>query len=236
MVNGTKKVAIMQPYFIPYIAYFQLIKAVDIFVIYDDLQYSKGGWINRNRILLNGEPSYISLPLKKGSDYLNINERYLSDDFEKTKMLNRIKNLYKKSPYFDQTFELVNDIFSKDEKNLFKFLHNCILKINEYLDIKTQIIFSSQVNDHENYKKNKKVIYICKTLKASNYINPIGGLELYDKEDFKSNKINLEFLKMKPLEYDQFRNDFVKDLSIIDVLMFNSKKTVKEMLNEYSLI
>ena len=88
------KLAIMQPYFFPYIGYFQLIKSVDEFVIYDNIQYTKKGWINRNRILVNGTDYLISLPLKKDSDYLNVVDRQLAESWEKdrTKLLTLITN------------------------------------------------------------------------------------------------------------------------------------------------
>src|SRR5690606_18130129 len=120
------RLAIMQPYFCPYIGYFQLMNAVDKFVVYDNIQYTKKGWINRNRILMNGKDQLFSLPVKKDSDYLNINQRFLSDDFdgEKKKLLNKFKGAYNKAPYFKEIFPLLQEIINDDSNNLFDYIYH----------------------------------------------------------------------------------------------------------------
>ena len=107
----SKKIAIMQPYFFPYIGYWQLMNAVDQFVLYDNIQYTKKGWITRNRFLRDGNAIYFSLPIKKDSDYLNICDRYLTDGFEKeaSKILRQIKSAYKRAPHFIDAFDLFED-------------------------------------------------------------------------------------------------------------------------------
>lgn len=228
------KVGIMQPYFFPYIGYFQLLNHVDQFVIYDNIKYTKKGWINRNRILVNGEAQYISIPLKKDSDFLNVNQRFLSDDFnvEKNKILNKIKGSYRKAPQYNVVLPLIEDIFNYNENNLFHYIFNSIKSINTFLDISTPLIVSSTLKlNSELYKSEEKVIEICKELKATDYINPIGGVELYDKQRFEKEGINLNFIKTQGVEYNQFGNEFVPHLSIIDVLMFNDLDTVKYMIN-----
>lgn len=228
------KVGIMQPYFFPYIGYFQLLNHVDQFVIYDNIKYTKKGWINRNRILVNGEAQYISIPLKKDSDFLNVNQRFLSDDFnvEKNKILNKIKGSYRKAPQYNAVLPLIEDIFNYNENNLFHYIFNSIKSITAFLDISTPLIVSSTLKlNSELYKSEEKVIEICKELKATDYINPIGGVELYDKKRFEKEGINLNFIKTQGVEYNQFGNEFVPHLSIIDVLMFNDLDTVKYMIN-----
>ena len=230
------RIAIMQPYFLPYIGYFQLINLVDEFVVYDNIQFTKKGWINRNRILVNGKDDFITLPLKKDSDFLNVNERFLSDDFqnEKRKLLNKIRGAYAKAPFFKSTFPLVEDIINCEERNLFDFIYFSILKLCEYLEISTKIIKSSDLNfDIEQYKGEEKVLAICKRLNAKAYINPIGGTELYNKNNFKSDEIELLFIRSKDIHYKQFDNEFIPWLSIIDLLMFNEKEIVRNQLNEY---
>lgn len=232
------KLAIMQPYFFPYIAYFQLINAVDEFVIYDNIEFSKKGWINRNRILVNGKDSYITLPLKKDSDYLDVRDRYLAEiwSFEKNKMLNRIIESYRKSPNFDFVYPIIENCIMFEEYNLFKFVLNSLNLIREYLEIRTSFLIASTISiDHE-LKAEEKVIEICKARKANMYLNPIGGIQLYRKDDFKDEGIDLHFLKTNDIRYKQFNNDFVPSLSIIDVMMFNSKDKIQEMLNNYELI
>jgi hypothetical protein len=226
------KLAIMQPYFMPYIGYFQLINSVDEFVIYDNIQYTKKGWINRNRILINGKDQLITLPLKKDSDYLDVVERELSESWEKdkNKMLNVIKSSYNKAPYFQEIFELVSKCLNNPEVNLFRFIYDSIVLINGYLEIKTHIITSSTIDINHTLKSQDKVVSLCKEQNANVYINSIGGIELYDKEIFKQNGIELNFIKSNPIQYKQFNNEFVPWLSIIDVLMFNDVDFVKELL------
>jgi len=232
------KLAIMQPYFMPYIGYFQLINSVDKFVIYDNIQYTKKGWINRNRILVNGNDQLITLPIKKDSDYLNVVERELSESWgkDKNKMLNVIKSSYIKSPYFQETFELISKCLNNPEVNLFKFIYDSIVLINDYLEIKTPIVISSTIKVDHTLKSQDKVLSLCKEQNADVYINSIGGVELYNKEVFKQNNIELNFIKSNPLQYKQFNSEFISWLSIIDVMMFNSKEQIKEYLNSYTLI
>ncbi len=232
------KIAIMQPYFLPYIGYFQLINAVDTFVVYDNIKYTKKGWINRNRILVEGKDQYISLPLRKDSDDLFVVQRFLATEAEKElkKLLNKVCEVYRKAPYFDQNVELLNKIFLYNDHNLFSFIYNSISLINEHLGIKTQLIVSSTLEIDHSLKAEKKVLAICKYLNADFYLNPIGGLELYSKNEFRSHNVELYFLKPKPIIYQQFNHEFVSWLSIIDVLMFNPKGSVVQMLNEFELL
>ena len=231
-------VGIMQPYFTPYIGYFHLINAVDEFVIYDNIQYTKKGFINRNRILYNGTEQLISLPLKKVSDYLNVVERELSESWKKDKnrILNTIKSSYSKSPYFEESYNLISKCLDNPEINLFRFIYDSIILINEYLGIKTKIIISSTIDIDHTLKSQDKVLAICKERNATQYINSIGGVKLYNKEIFKQNKIELNFIKSNPIQYKQFNNEFLPWLSIIDVLMFNSKEQINKYLNEYTLV
>lgn len=233
------KIAIMQPYFFPYIGYFQLINAVDKFVIYDNIEFTKKGWINRNRILVNGKDEYITLPLKKDSDYLNIAQRCLTDTYkiERVKLLRRINGSYRKAPQFNEVYSLVEVIINTEEENLFEFTHQSLENICQYLNIKTEFIISSKISIDHQLKSQEKVIAICKALNANQYINPIGGVELYSKEIFQQNNIELNFIKPDTIEYMQFTNQFIPWLSIIDVMMFNSKEKIHRYLNSfYTLI
>jgi len=232
------KLAIMQPYFFPYIGYFQLMNAVDEMVIYDNVEYTKGGWINRNRILLNGKDVFITIPLKNGSDYLTIKERYLADNWnkEKTKLLNKITEAYRQAPFFKNTIEIVADCLNYPSMNLFEFIFNSVEKIKFVLGIETPLIISSSIKIIKELKSELKVISICKSRRADVYINPIGGLELYKKDNFKRESIDLFFLSTTNIKYKQFDFEFVKYLSIIDVMMFNSLADIKSYLDyNYSL-
>lgn len=233
------KVAIMQPYFLPYIGYFQLINAVDLFVVYDNIEFTKKGWINRNRILVNGKDEFITLPLKKDSDFLHINQRFLADSFEqdKQKILRKIKECYRKSPDFEVVYTLIEEIFSFNSTNLFEFVFNSIKVICNYLEIKTKFIISSTIDINHILKSEERVIAICDTLNANEYLNPIGGVNLYSKENFLQKKIGLFFLNTATIEYKQYSDEFVPWLSIIDVIMFNTKQEVQRIIsNKYTLI
>ena len=234
------KLAIMQPYIFPYIGYFQLMHSVDKMVVYDNVKYTKKGWINRNRILMNGEEKFFTLPLKNDSDYLDIVERKLADNymFEKPKILRKIYEAYRMAPYFDVVFPIVQDCINYSEfNNLFDFIFYSIIKLKNFLDINTKIIISSSLGGGNELLKGKdRVIELCLILNADHYINPIGGLDLYDKLEFQKKGITLNFLNSGDIKYRQFSNCFYPNLSIIDVLMFNNKEEAFKHLCNYSLI
>ncbi len=222
----------MQPYFMPYIGYFQLINAVDVFVVYDNIEYTKKGWINRNRILVNGKDEFITLPLKKDSDYLHINQRYLADSFEvdKQTILRKIKECYRKAPNFKHTYNLLEEIFNYKNYNLFDFIFNSITMTCCFLEIKTNIIKSSTLKVNYELKAEEKVLAICKELNSKIYFNPIGGIHLYKKDNFSKNNIQLKFIQTTSIFYNQGSNDFIPLLSIIDLLMFNDLREVKNQI------
>jgi hypothetical protein len=231
------KAAIMQPYFFPYIGYFQLIAAADLFIVYDNIKYTKKGWINRNRMLQNGKDVMFSLPLKSDSDYLDVCERELSVDFNRDKLLSQFKGVYQRAPYFAQTFALVEQIVRYDDINLFRFLHHSIVKTCEHLGITTEIRVSSDININHDLKNQDKVLALCEAVNANAYVNAIGGMELYLKETFHEKGIGLKFIQSKPFEYAQFGEVFVPWLSIIDVMMFNPLDTIQSHIStNYELI
>lgn len=226
------RVAIMQPYFMPYVGYFQLINSVDKFVVYDNIKYTKKGWINRNRMLVNNKDSMFSIPLKKDSDYLNISERVISENFTKDKFLSKIYNAYLKAPSFKIVFPVVEDIVNFNEENLFSYIYHSLVTISKYLEIDTEFIISSSLKIDDAHKGEEKVLSICKEIACTEYINPIGGTELYSKNKFKENGINLSFLKSSNVEYTQFNSEFIPWLSILDIMMFNPVEEIKRILNE----
>jgi hypothetical protein len=231
------KVAVMQPYFFPYIGYFQLINAVDLFIVYDNIKYTKKGWISRNRMLQQGKAVAFSLALKRGSDFLDVRDRELAADFDRGRLLNQIREAYRRAPYFAQAFPVVEQVLQYGDRNLFRFLHNSILKTCEYLGIGTAIAKSSDIQIDQSLKHQDKVIALCERVGAGLYVNAIGGTELYSREDFQSRGIELKFIKPKPFEYRQFDNEFVPWLSIIDVMMFSPAATIGECLaSNYELI
>ena len=234
------KVGIMQPYLFPYLGYFQLINAVDTFVIYDDVQYIKNGWINRNRIQLNGKEILFTFGIKRDSSKKNINERFYSEKtFESTKdnFFKTITLAYKKAPFFSETNELINKIFTFASLNVAEFNTNSLKMICHHIGIDTKFLLSSEFQKDNTKKSQDRVIEINKLLDSDCYINLIGGIELYSPDVFMNQGIPLKFIGMNDVKYPQFNEKFIPSLSIIDVLMCNSKKNVVEhLINEYILV
>ena len=231
------KVGIMQPYLFPYLGYWQLIHHVDKFVIYDNVQYTKKGWITRNRFLQNGEPEYFSLSLAAASSTLDIKDRYLAPDFDRVKMIRSLDAAYGKAPYYKENFPAIAAIIENPENNLYAYIRSSIDAICDLIGITTDCITSSDVRESPHRLKGEdRVIAINKTLGASEYINPIGGTELYRADYFKDNGIKLSFLKSIPLEYQCFEKPCHPHMSIVDVLMFNSRARVAQALSSYAII
>jgi hypothetical protein len=230
------KVAIMQPYFLPYIGYWQLFNAVDMFVIYDNIKYTKKGWINRNRFLLNGQPETFTLPLKSDSDSLDINQRFLSKDFDRERLFRQIQNAYAKAIHSEK-LGWIRSCFTEGSDNLFDYINMSISHIAGALDIKAKFTLSSELPfDHKQFKGQDKVLAICEHFGATQYINPIGGTELYNHADFSAKGIELKFLKSRLTPYQQLGNDFVPALSIIDPLLCVGVEATKAMLEDYDLV
>ena len=230
--------AIMQPYFLPYIGYFQLIHSVDTFVVYDNIKYTKKGWINRNRILVNGKASLFTVPLKRASDNLHIHQRELAGNFgeEAGRILRRIEAAYYRAPFYDDAMPIVDACFQGGANNLFDFILGSLALLMYFLEIDTDLVISSSLDiDHE-LASQDKVLAICKELGASTYVNAIRGQALYNVDDFERMGIDLRFIRSGHIIYEQFYKKLVPNLSIIDILMFNSKERIQEHLSNYSLI
>ncbi|MFR3567544.1 MAG: WbqC family protein [Paraclostridium sordellii] len=231
------KLGIMQPYFLPYIGYWQLLNAVDQYVIYDDVNFIKGGWINRNNILMNNEAKLFNIQMQGASSNKLINEVEVSQNLVwKKKFLKTIENSYSKAPFYKDVYPVIEKIINCEEINLAKYIAYSISKVCEYLNINTKLVISSEITKNNNLKGQDKVIEICKILGADEYYNAIGGQELYSYDIFKHNGITLKFLETNKIEYLQFNDNFIPYLSIIDVLMFNSKENVKLMLDNYKVV
>jgi hypothetical protein len=234
----SKSIAIMQPYFLPYIGYWQLMNAVDQFVIYDNIQFTKKGWINRNRFLLNGQPQTFTLPLKKGSDYLDVAQRYLSDDFEEHahKLSRKFEAAYAKAPHIEVGSRLLEECFNFPDRNLFNFIHNSIEVVKDYLEIDTELVVSSSLEIDHDLRAANKVKAICASLNTDVYVNPHGGTELYDKQDFNSGGITLKFLQPSQFAYHQNQDLHTPWLSIIDLIMFCDKPKLNDILARFNYL
>jgi hypothetical protein len=230
------KAAIMQPYLFPYIGYFQLINAAQKFVLYDDVNFIKKGWIHRNRILVDGAASFFAVPCQKVSQNKLINEiDILLDQKEKSRLLKTFYHAYHHAPYFESVFNLVEQTLNREVKTIAQLAAESILAVCRYLDVQTEMVPSSAVFQNRHLKKADRLIDICRQLQADHYINAAGGAVLYEKDYFLERGIHLSFLESRPLAYRQFAEPFVPWLSIIDVLMFNPQKLVLEYLKEYDL-
>lgn len=224
-----------QPYFIPYIGYFQLIHLADVFLIGDNYNFIKQGWVQRNRILLNGKPYFFGLEIKKTSSYKCINETDVFD-FNINQKLKAILYAYKKAPFFNEGYSIIERILKNPERNLSEFLFFSIKEICQYLEITTKLMKTSEFEGNNQFKREYRIFDFCKRLGGNTYINPIGGQSLYHYDKFRDHNITLKFLQSQCLPYKQFDNNFIPSLSILDVIMFNSKEAIKTKLYEYSFL
>lgn len=238
--SKSEKVAIMQPYFFPYIGYFQLINMVDEFILFDTPQFIRHGWIERNNLIqLNGNKFYIKVPLIKDKRETKIfNKKINNNEDWKGKILAQLNHYKKKAPYFEETLQLVQNAMDFDTDSISMLNHHIIILICEYLKINTPIKVYSQMEleIEEVIESDEWALNICKVMKAKRYINPIGGKAFFNREKFESEGIKVDFLNSLFAPYEQFNHNFVPGLSIIDVMMFNSPEEIRKMLNQYELI
>jgi len=228
------RLAIMQPYLFPYIGYFQLINAADSFVVYDDVNFIKGGWINRNFILANGDKMRLTLELQGAGSNVLINQVHVGGN--RLKLLKSIQQAYSKAPQFYAVFPLIERIVMNEEGNLAQYLNCSLREICDYLDLSPDWHLSSELMKDNSLRAQAKVLDICKKLGADQYVNVPGGKDLYDHESFTDQGLKLSFIEPKTVEYEQFGKPFVPNLSIIDVMMFNTQAQCASMLKEYSLV
>ena len=233
-----------QPYFLPYFPYWQLIAAADVFVVSDDYAYIKAGWINRNRILVGGRPHYFRLDVQHSGCPRLIKDKLLVP-FDANTKLRTLEMAYHSAPYFAQGYELTERILSYPGPDLLGILELSIHEVCAFLGIQTRLVKSSSFEGNAALRREERIFDFCRTLGAGRYINAIGGQALYDKEQFRRNGVELKFLQSTMPPYCQalrFRRrttwgqEFVKDLSVLDAIMFNSREALHEMLGAYKLI
>lgn len=237
MIPPGKKLAIMQPYFLPHLGYFQLIAAVDKLVIYDDVNFINGGWINRNRILLNGAPYMFTVPLQAASQNRLICELRLAQDSHwRDKTLRTITLHYKKAPSYLAVMPMLERVFQYPTTRLDAFILHSLVEVTRYIGLGTAIQPTSQAYDNRHLRGQARILDICKVEGAQVYVNTPGGRNLYDSETFEANGIQLKFLESNPIVYDQKQEKFIGSLSMIDVLMFNDLQAIQKMVREYELL
>ena len=233
--NKPYTVGIMQPYFMPYIGYWQHINAVDTYVLYDDVNFIKRGWINRNRILNNGKEYLFTLPLLNASQNRLICEHKFVDEADKQKLWGVVSNAYRRSPEWKNVSELMKEIILFPSMDLTEYIYNATVKVCEYLDIKTKIMLSSELDNDKTLKAQHKILDICKMLGADIYINPSGGVDLYDDILFAEGGVELKFIFPVLNEYEQQAEEFIPGLSMIDVLFSVPREELIEKLKECNI-
>jgi len=232
------KLAIMQPYLFPHIGYFQLMHAVDRFVVADDVQFIKQGWINRNRLLINGSAAYFTVPLKRHAATALISEVEIEDDPGKrwrTTLLKTIANFYRRTPSFDAVFPLVERVIGGPFTTIADMARASLREVCGYLGVQASIVESSAAYGNAHLKGQDRVIDTCRAERATDYVNAIGGRALYSPEAFLAHGIRLHFICSDAIEYPQFKPPFVPSLSVIDALMFNPPAAARELLTRYQL-
>lgn len=227
---------VMQPYLFPYLAYYQLVGHCDSFIFYDDVTYIKGGYINRNNILCAGAAQRFTLPVLKASSNTLIRDLNFSDR-DCAKILKTVSQNYKKAPYFNDVFPIVEAVLNSRNRSVSVVASMSIKNVLSYLGIDRDYHFSSDIEYDSSVGAKEKLFQFCDIFGARTYCNSDGGRELYDKQDFKLNGIKLEFLVKRPVWYKQPVNcdTFVDNLSMIDVLMWNSKNEARKLLLEYDI-
>lgn len=237
MMEVKKKAAVMQPYIFPYIGYFQLLHAVDEFVLYDDVQYIRRGWINRNRILINNQASLFHFRVDHGSVKDLINEKKLNNFCEdKAKFLKMCEISYRKAPYFEEVFPLLEKCMEYNGTAIYELIFLSLEIICNYIKIDTHLLLSSDIKKDTKLKGQQRILDVCLAIQADTYINNIGGSLMYDRQIFSEQKIELKFIKQSVEPYMQFKNSFIPSLSIVDVMMFNSVEQIILLLEGSEII
>ena len=232
-----KRIAVMQPYLFPYIGYWQLLNAVDEFVLLDDVQYIQRGWINRNRVLVDGRDHLFSFSVCKDAQQTKINQRFFSPDFsaERARFLRMLQCAYAKAPFFQPALSVIERSLDFSTRNVAACVGDSLKILADYLHIATPFVYASAIAGDKSLKAQDYILALTKSLHGDVYINLSGGIALYDKTVFGEHGIQLLFLKALPHEYKQFSHEFIPFLSIVDVMMFNSPETIKMMLGRYEL-
>ncbi|PWJ20217.1 WbqC family protein [Jannaschia seohaensis] len=230
----------MQPYFFPYIGYFQLLAAVDLMVLHDDVQYIKQGWVNRNRILRDGSPVWLTLPLVSGDHRDHIMDKRLFDGAAaRNKAFRRICASYRNAPCFAETAAMLEPLFQEPVEGISEFNRRSLCAVAAKIGIATPVVLASERAYGQDVSGQDRVLRICQREAATHYINPIGArrIGLYQGQAFREARLTLSYIETDPdLIYDQTSAPFVPNLSIIDILMHVPRDRIRDMLPRYSLL
>lgn len=234
------KVVLMQPYFFPYLGYYTLMKHADRFVVFDTAQYIRRGWIHRNRILgSNGEPSYINASVVKAPRDTPIYEMkmHTASDWKET-IMKGLQVYQKTAPYFEEVRELVRDCLAFPTDDLTDFNVNVLKQTANYLGMETHITKLSDldIEFRDVQEPDDWGLQLSKSLHAATYVNAPGGQAIYSREKYARHGVELNFYQTNLHPYDQKQEQFQTGLSIIDVMMFNSKAEINHMIDDFQKI
>lgn len=232
------RIAIMQPYFLPYIGYWQLMDAADEMILHDNVQFPKGGWVNRNQLLVKDVARIFTLPLRKTSHKTLIGELQLAEHIEQSnrKVLRMIHQNYRRAPYFDAGMGVAESCFGYISRGLLDCIWHSLEVVRAYLNINTPLRLASEVDIDPSLTGQERVLSLCQACGATDYINPIGGMSLYDRETFSSRGIALHFQRVMTGAYPQFGDGFVDRLSVLDEIMFNSPEQLRARLQQVAWV
>lgn len=232
-----KTIAVMQPYFLPYIGYFQLIAAADKFVVLDDVNYINRGWVNRNRLLMNGAAHTFTVPLRGASqNRLICDIELVNEPGWRDKLLRAIRQAYGRAPYYVQVAGMLESVVNYPSIQLDAFLLNSVREIMRYLSLEVELVNTSSNYRNASLKGQERILDICRQEQADVYINPIGGITLYDRDIFLQQGVQLHFLRPRPTNYRQGKAEHVPWLSMVDVLMYNNPHAVMNLLTERDFV
>ena len=230
--------AIMQPYVLPYIGYIQLMNAVDTFVFYDDVAFINRGWVNRNRLLVNGRDYLFTIPLKEASQNKTIREIELANDPKwRGKLLKTIEQSYRKAPQFGTVMPMTERIINASAETIADYIFHSFTELTAYLGITTRLVASSAIYGNNALKAQERIVDICRQEGAERYINPIGGTELYSQSAFDEIGCELRFIQPHRVTYPQTgATEFVPWLSILDLLMNVDAASIRPLLTQFDLV
>ncbi|GAA4018292.1 WbqC family protein [Hymenobacter fastidiosus] len=234
------KLAIMQPYLFPYLGYYQLLNAVDRFVVYDDVQFMLQGWVNRNHLLVNGRSYLFTLPLEKVSSHRTVRATQVKNRLFPgwyAKFMRTLRQSYSRAPQVERVLELVAQTFvGARERSAAEVATESLRQVHHYLQLPGELVPTATTYQNAHLSGPARVLDICRQEGATHYVNAINGTRLYQRADFAVAGIELQFLQSAPLPYPQRQPGFVPNLSILDALMFNEPAAVRELLTQYTLV
>jgi hypothetical protein len=236
-MSQERRTAIMQPYVFPYLGYYQLFHASDMFVSLDDAAFIKRGWVNRNRLLLQGKAHTFTIPLSAQSQNVSIRaSRVAPDDGWRKKLLTTFGHAYRKAPHFGKVYPIIEQTLESPAESIADTAERSLLLVLDYLEMPRSVHRSSELDIDPMLHGQDRILAICEKIGTDLYVNPKGGRELYAPERFAARGMRLRFLHMGEVVYDQCSSTpFEPGLSIIDVLMWNSKDAVMQMMAAYTL-